>query len=128
MFVPNQSDNGAVLPWSYLAAAAGTYKAGQMLAFGNGLLAPITAARNTTPPYLCMGDVTVTAGGELPVTYVSKDFVYETALSAATPTAAPGVQLNVAAGGLQLGGAAGTFKIVSLDGTAAGDTVKGRWM
>ena len=31
MFLPVKSNTGALLPWEYLGAAAGTYQAGQML-------------------------------------------------------------------------------------------------
>jgi hypothetical protein len=116
-----------------MAAAANTYKAGQLLGVTNGLLAALTAITATTPPYLCMADkiitaADVTAGELLPVTRVSKDLIYETVLGEAVATAAPGVRLRVANGGLQAtGGAPGTFEIVSLDGTAEGDVVRGRF-
>jgi hypothetical protein len=127
-FTLHQSDNGAVLPWETMAAAAGTYKAGQLLTVTGGRLAAVTAARNTTAPYLCMGDIEAEAGDEIPVTRISESFIYETTLSADTATAAVGGRLNIAAGGLQAGTGTGTFEIVALDGTKAGDTVRGRWV
>ncbi len=31
MFYPHKTDNGAVMPWEYMPANAGTYQAGQLL-------------------------------------------------------------------------------------------------
>ena len=89
MFLPIKSDNGAVLPWEYMPAEAGTYVAGQLLAVDatTGYLEPIAADLVTTPPYLCMADIKVeTAGTPIPVTRVSKDYIYETTLAEATST------------------------------------------
>lgn len=134
MFLPIKSDNGAVLPWEYMPAEAGTYVAGQLLAVDatTGYLEPIAADLVTTPPYLCMADIKVeTAGTPIPVTRVSKDYIYETTLAEATSTAVVGMKLQVKSGGLTVSKPAsgsGTFEVVSLDGTAAGDAVRGRWL
>lgn len=129
MFVPVKSDHGSLLPWEYLPAAAGTYKAGQLLKVSNGQVAALGAATATTPPYLSMADKVCEAGELLPVTRVSKDHIYETTLAAAAASAVPGTKLQVAADGLTASGAAaGTFEVVTIDGTAAGDTVRGRWV
>ena len=128
MFLPQKSDNGAVLPWEYIPGAAGSYKTGQLIIITGGQCAAITADTVTTPPYLCMATVDLPAGELLPVTRVSDEMIYETTLSAASASAAVGVKLQVANGGLQVKTGAGTFEIVSLDGTAAGDAVRGRWV
>jgi hypothetical protein len=127
-FTLHASDNGAVLPWDTMPAAAGTYEAGQLLTVTGGRLTAITAARNTTAPYLCMGDITVAADEELPVTRISENCIYETTLAADAATATIGSRLNIAAGGMQAGSGVGTFEIVSIDGTNAGDTLRGRWV
>jgi hypothetical protein len=130
MFLPIKSDNGAVLPWEYMPAAAATYKAGQLLAVSGGQAAAIASALTTRPPYLCMADKTCAAGDLLPVTRISLDYIYETTLSAAATGAAVGSKLQVAAGGQQAlynSSTAGAFEVVSLDGLAAGDAVRGRW-
>lgn len=128
-FLPVKSDHGAVLPFEYLPAAAGTYSVGQLLNVTGGKLAAIAADQATTPPYLCMAQRKVEeAGEELPVTRVSADYIYETTLGAAASAAAVGVKLQVASGGLTAKTGAGTFEITSLDGTAAGDVVRGRWV
>jgi len=126
-FFPVKSDTGAKLPWEYLAAAAGTYKAGQLLNITGGELTAITAASSETPPYLCMADVTVTeAGTPIPVTRVSKDYIYETTLAADNASAVPGAKLGVDAEGMAADGT-GTFELVSVDGTSKDDVVRGRW-
>ena len=68
MFQPWKSDNGAVLPWEYLAAEKATYQVGQLLALdaSTGYLEPIAADLVTTPPYLCMADMTIATAGAPP--------------------------------------------------------------
>lgn len=128
MFSPHKSDTGAVLPWEYLPAAAGTYEAGQVLQVANGKVAAIAAASKTTPPYLCMGSLTVADGESLPVTRIDKDMIYVTQLSAAAAAAVPGSLLEISAGGREVdAAAAGTFELVALEGTEAGSNVYGRW-
>lgn len=129
MFLPHTSDHGAVLPWEYMPAAAGTYQAGQLLTVSGGQLTAISAASATTPGYLCMADITVEAGDNVPVTRIQDDQIYETTLSAAATAAVIGTKLRISAGGLQAdAGATGTFEITYIDGTAAGDMVRGRFV
>lgn len=128
MFVHCKGDTGAVPPWEHLRAAAGTYQAGQLLTVSGGKLAAISGALDTTPPYLCMAERTVEDGELLPVTRVSRDYIYETTLAAAAAGAAVGGMLQIASGGLKAETGSGTFEIVSLSGTAAGDTVRGRFV
>lgn len=128
MFTPHKGDHSGAMPWEYIPAAAGTYQAGQLLNVASGKLAKITAATKTTPPYLCMADITVADGGNVPVVRVSNDRIFETTLSAEAAGAAIGTKLEVTAGGMEAdAAAAGTFEVVSLSGTAAGSTVYGRF-
>lgn len=128
MFYPHTNDTGAAKPWEYLPAAAGTYQAGQLLQVSSGKLAALSAASATTPPYLCMADITVTDGENVPVTRVANDTIYETQLSAAASSAVIGSKLEISAGGLKVdAAAAGTFEVVFLGGTAVGNTVRGRF-
>ena len=129
MFDPKKSDNGHTLPWEHLPAAAGNYVVGQVLNMTSGKLTAVSSALTTTPTYLCMAQKTCAAGDELPVTRISKNYIYETTLSAEASTATVGTKMQVAAGGLQVNAAAtGTFEVVSMEGTAAGDCVRGRWV
>lgn len=128
MFVPVKSNTGAMLPWEYLGAAADTYQAGQMLTVTGGKLAKLSAASTTTPPYLCMADVTATDGQIIPVTRVEGAFLYETTLSAVTAEAKPGAKVQVAEDGLTVAQGAGNFELVDVEGTQKGDTVRGRFV
>ena len=128
MFIIHKHDTGARQPWEYMGAAAGTYKAGQALTVTNGQLAPISTALKTTPPYICMADVTVVEGQTLPVIRVTDKAIYATELSAEAADAKAGAKLEVSAGGLQVDAAvAGTFEVVDIEGTAAGSVVYGRF-
>lgn len=128
MFLPHKSDTGALQPWEWLPAAAGTYKVGQLLNVSGGQLVPVAAASTTTPAYLCQADITVEDGRNIPVQRVTSAHIYETQLSAAAEGATIGSKLQVSAGGLQADAAAsGTFEIVEIEGTTAGATVRGRF-
>ena len=128
MFSPHKTDTGAVLPWEYMPAAAGTYQAGQLLNAVSGSLTPVSAASTTTPGYLCMANITVTAGELVPVTRIQHTAIYETQLSAEAADAAEGTKLQVSAGGLQVDAAAtGSFEITYIEDTAAGSMVRGRF-
>lgn len=128
MFSPHKTDTGAVLPWEYMPAAAGTYQAGQLLNAKNGSLTPVSAASPTTPGYLCMANITVTAGQLVPVTRIQHTAIYETQLSAEAADAAEGTKLQVSAGGLQAdAAAAGSFEVTYIEDTAAGSMVRGRF-
>jgi len=128
MFSPHKTDTGAVLPWEYMPAAAGTYQAGQLLNAKNGSLTTVSAASTTTPGYLCMANITVTAGQLVPVTRIQHTAIYETQLSAEAADAAEGTKLQVSAGGLQVdAAAAGSFEVTYIEDTAAGSMVRGRF-
>lgn len=128
MFYPHKTDNGAVMPWEYMPANAGTYQAGQLLNAKNGSLTPVSAASTTTPGYLCMANITVTAGQLVPVTRIQHTAIYETQLSAEAADAAEGTKLQVSAGGLQVdAAAAGSFEVTYIEDTAAGSMVRGRF-
>lgn len=133
MFQPAKTDTGARLPWEYMGAAKGDYTVGQMLQVGSdGHLEAISADMTTTPPYLCMGEITVENDGDpIPVTRVADDAIYETTLTAAATGAVVGTKLQVASGGLGVSKPAtgsGTFEVKWLAGDAAGDVVRGRFV
>lgn len=127
-FVPVKSDHGAVLPFEYLPAAAGDYHVGQLVEVKNGEVTALAAAAAATPPYLCMHEGKKEKGDLLPVTRVSRDYIYETALDAAMDAAVIGARLSIAADGLAPAAAAGTFEVTAADGTSAGDTIRGRFL
>lgn len=59
MFIPIKTNDGAMTPFEYMEAAAGTYQVGQLLNVTGGKLAAIAADQATTPPYVCMQSGTV---------------------------------------------------------------------
>lgn len=127
MFFPKRI--GATLQgWEYYGAAAGTYKAGQLVNMEAGQVTPVAAASTTTPGYVCMADITVEAGGVVPVQRIVKDAEYVTELSAEAAAAKEGSKLEVSAGGLAVDAtAAGTFEVTYIADTAAGSEVHGRF-
>ena len=128
MFSPHKNGTGAVLPWEYIPAAAGTYEAGQLLQVTGGKLTAIDAAATTTPPYLCMGSITVADGDMIPVTRIAADVIYASTLSEAADAAVVGTKLRISAGGKEVdAGAAGSFEVVALEGNKAGNVVYGRF-
>lgn len=128
MFSFYKTDTGAVAPFEYLPAAAGTYEPGQALNVVDGKLTAIDAATKTTPPYLSMTGKTVEDGDIIAVVRVSDDTIYKTTLSADAAAAKVGSLLEVSAEGKQVdAAAAGTFEVVAIEGTTAGSTVYGRF-
>ena len=136
MFIPIKSTDGAMTPFEYIEAAAGTYQVGQLLNVTGGKLAAIAADQATTPPYVCMQSGTVKAGEQLAVARVGEKYIFETELATAATAVTVGTKIQVASGGLKakyVTGASdaavpGTFEVVSLDGTAAGSKVRGRFV
>ncbi len=128
MFTIHKHDTGSRQPWEFLAAAAGTYKVGQALSVNAGAVAPVAAALATTPPYICMADVTVAEGDQIPVIRTTSNVIYETALTVEAADAKVGSKLQVSAGGLGVdAAAAGTFEVTAIEDTAAGSVVCGRF-
>ncbi len=122
--------HGAVTPLEYLPAEAGTYEPGQMLAFKAGKLSAIAEDEAGIPPYMSHAAKTIGKDGDniLPCEHVSHDAVYETTLDAAAAGLVPGNLMKVKAGGLApTGTEGGSFVVVSVDGTAEGDKVRGRF-
>lgn len=136
MFIPIKTNDGAMPPFEYMEAAAGTYQVGQLLSVTGGKLAAIAADQATTPPYVCMQSGTVAAGEQLAVARVGEKYIFETELATAATAVTVGTKIQVASGGLKakyVTGASdaavpGTFEVVSLDGTAAGSKVRGRFV
>lgn len=128
-FFPVKSDHGAATPWEYMAAANGEYVPGQLLNVADGKVSALGGASTTTPPYLCMAKKTCADGDIIPVVRVGDDQIFETKLDAEAADAKVGSKLQVAADGLTASGAAaGTFEVTSLEGTAAGSVVRGRFV
>lgn len=129
MFTIHSHDTGSRQPWEYFPAAAGTYKSGQIVAVADGNIAPLTGALQTKPSYICMADVTIEEGQNIPVIRVADNVIYATTLSAAAADAKVGSKLEVSAGGLAVDAAAeGVFEVVHIESTEAGSVVTGRFI
>lgn len=128
-FLPVKSEHGAAPPWEYLPAKAAQFHVGQVVEVTGGLLAPVAGAVTKVPTYICMHEgMTVYEGQTVPVIRVSDDRIYETTLAADAGAAEVGGKLQVSVDGLQVESGDGAFEIVELDGAAAGDTVRGRFV
>lgn len=128
MFTFHKTDTGAVAPFEYLPAAAGTYEPGQALNVVDGKLTAIDAASITTPPYISMAGKTVEDGDIIAVVRVSDDTIYKTTLSADAANAKVGSLLQVSEGGTEVdAAAAGTFEVTCIESTDEGGTVYGRF-
>ena len=129
MFNIHKIDDGRVPAWEQLPASAITPKVGLALVMNGGQLAIATGA--TKPTYICMREkeTACTAGDIIPVVRVQPDIIFETTFSAAATSVKAGTKLTLATNGLQVtattGGAA---EVIDMDGTAAGDKVRVRFV
>ena len=138
-FLLHSIDDGHVPAWEYLPVSAITPKVGMALTQTSGNLAIATAG--TAPTYISMveKDAACTAGDVIPVIRVSKDMIFETTFSAAATSLNVGDKVTLhASNGLQITASKtengansstinGVAEIVSMDGTAIGDTVRVRF-
>lgn len=138
-FLLHSIDDGHVPAWEYLPAGAITPKVGMALTQTSGNLAIATAG--TAPTYISMVEKTAacTAGDVIPVIRVSKDMIFETTFSAAATSLNVGDKVTLhASNGLQITASKtengansstinGVAEIVSMDGTAIGDSVRVRF-
>lgn len=128
MFIPIKSDTGALIPWEYMPAEAGEYKVGQILAVEEGKVKALTGEEKGIPAYLCMCEKTADEDEVLPVTRIHTDYIYETELSAEMTGAKIGTKCSVASTGLAVSETEGAFELVSVEGTAKGSKVRGRFV
>lgn len=138
-FLLHSIDDGHVPAWEYLPVSAITPKVGMALTQTSGNLAIATAG--TAPTYISMveKDAACTAGDVIPVIRVSKDMIFETTFSAAATSLNVGDKVTLhASNGMQITASKtengansstinGVAEIVSMDGTAIGDTVRVRF-
>lgn len=130
MFKVHMVDGGHILGWERYPAGALTPKIGLAMQLVDGSLA--VASGTTKPTYICMveGDGPVEAGTILHTVRVTEDQIWETTLSADGSGVQPGDKVTLSADGLQVTGTttSGVAEIVEMLGTAAGDTVRVRFV
>lgn len=126
-FVPYSYDDGQPLPFEYYKlAAAGSLKIGLCMALEEGAL---SAADE--PQYICMREEEAAAAGTVvPVIRISDKVVFEAPLAGAAPALAAGAMADVSADGLSIdpAGEIQNIQIVDMDGSAAGDKCRCRFM
>ncbi len=128
-------EDGAVRPWAYLPAKAGTYKVGQACVMDttNGYLTPVASGVGEDidegKHYVSMSDVVVAANGDiLPVVPSDDQLIWEIPLNAANTSIKVGAAYTLHTDGMKLTNTTtkGCFTVLSFDGTAAGDLVRGK--
>ena len=122
-------DGGYIPGVEYLPAGAITPKVGMALVMNSGNLA--VCSGTTAPQYIsmCEHESALTAGEVIPVIRAGKDVVFETTFSAAATSIKAGAKVTIATDGLQVTATTtdGVAEVVSMDGTAAGSTVRVRF-
>lgn len=128
-------EDGAVRPWAYLPAKAGTYAVGQALVMdaSNGYLTPVASGVGEDTDegrhYVSMSAVTLAANGDkLPVVTSDDRIVWELPLQAQNTGIKVGAAYTLHTDGMQLTNTTtrGCFTVLAFDGTAAGSRVRGK--
>lgn len=105
---------GATEPWLHLPAAAGEYKAGQLVQIG-------------TANYLCMADITLEEGQLLPVQSLRVDTEYVSTLASDAEDLAVGSRVTLSDDSTVAAESGGMFVVTWLEGTTAGSEVHFRF-
>lgn len=126
-FLPYSYDDGQPRPFEYYKlASAGDIEIGTAMAMTGGKLAP-----SASPTYICMrAEKGAAAETVVPVVRIDEGVVFEAPLAAEAASLKPGVRCAVSANGLTIAGASdsGKLEIVDMDGTAAGDLCRVRFV
>lgn len=113
----------------YHAVTTGeSFELGEALVMSSGLLTKCGAT--ATPTFIAMkAAASAPAGTVIPVLRVSKEVIYETELSAASPSIAKGAKYTLASSGRGITATttSGVAEVVDWDGKAAGDKVRVRF-
>ena len=124
-FLISQNNGGIVPGLEYLPAGAITPKIGLALVMTDGNLAACCAT--TRPQYICAmaADEALDAGTIIPVFRVLEGTLFATSWSAAASAVSAGDLVTLSADGMQVTATttSGVAEVVSMDGTAVGDTV-----
>ena len=125
MFVPHKTPTGAVPPWEYYPAAAGSYKAGQLVELADGKINAFAEVKGVMP-YICMADIEVEEDGIVPVIHADHETIYRSELAADAADAVIGTFGEITDGLTVTAEGTGAFEITWLEGTTAGSAVYGR--
>lgn len=126
-FVPYSYDGGQMPPAEYFKlAAAGPISVGQCMAVSGG-----AAAVSVKPDYICLREDAAAGTDEpVPFMHISEGIVFEAPLAAGAASFAPGTLADVSADGKSIAATTSNknVMIVSMDGTAAGDICRCRFV
>lgn len=123
-FVPYSYDDGQPRPSEYYkTGAAGDLTIGLCMALTEG-----EAALSQSPTHICLRtEAEAPAGTLIPLMPIDGGIVFEAPLAAGADSLAPGGTAAIAADGLSIAAGSGPIRIVSMDGTAAGDLCRCRF-
>lgn len=124
-FLPYSYDHGQPLPSAYIQSAGGDVAVGLCLAVSGG-----TAALSVKPEYIALCDRAAAEGEVIPAMRVTRDMVFEAPLHGAAAGLKPGSLADVAEDGLSIANtsAVKNVQIIAMDGTAAGDLCRCRFV
>lgn len=129
-FLIHSTDDHRAAHLEYLPCAAITPTVGMAMTMSGGNLVAATGA--TKPQYICMTErkTACTAGEIIPVVRVQADMIIETSFSAAASAVKLGNKVTVSADGTQVTATTegGIAEVVYMDGTAAGDMCRVRFV
>lgn len=124
-FLISQNNGGIIPGLEYLPAGAITPQIGMALVMTDGNLAACGAT--TRPQYICAtaAESALTAGTIIPAFRVLEGTLFATSWSAAASAVNAGDLVTLSADGMQVTATttSGVAEVVSMDGTAVGDTV-----
>lgn len=129
-FMIHTTDDGRIPPYEYLPCGAITPKIGMALYQDtNGNLAIATGTTAPTYISMCERETACTAGDIIPVIRVNSDIVFETGFSAAATALKLGNLVTLDTTGLRVTATTtgGVAEVVSIEGTAIGDSCRVRF-
>lgn len=130
MFRVHSVDDGRVPGIEYLPCGAITPQVGMALVQTGGNLAIATGTNKPTYISMIEKETACAAGDVIPVIRVQPDMIFETTFSAAATSVKLGSKVTLhASSGMQVTATtdSGVAEVVSMDGTAAGDTCRVRF-
>lgn len=130
MFLPARVAKPGIVPWEKRPCSAITPKVGLALYLNAGNLA--IASGTTKPEYICMEEheAAVAAGTMIHVMPVRPDTEFETQATAAMTAVKVGSKVTLSTDGMGVTATTegGTAQVLSLEGTAVGDSVYVRFV
>lgn len=129
-FLIHSTDDHRAAHLEYLPCSAITPKVGMAMVMSSGNL--VAASGATKPQYICMTErkTACTAGEIIPVVRVQADMIIETSFSVAASAVKLGNKVTISTDGTQVTATTtdGVAEVIYMDGTAAGDLCRVRFV